>query len=556
MTPEIQEGFTINENGNMSKPQNILARIKGASGGKALLLLTHYDSNPHSSYGASDAGSGVATILESLRAYLVQNGTPKNDIIICITDGEELGLNGANLFVSQHPWAKDIGLALNFEARGSGGNSFMLIETNGGNAKMIDHFLIANPKYPVTNSMAYSVYKMLPNDTDLTVFRKQGDVNGFNFAFIDDHFDYHTANDTWENLDLNTLQHQGSYLVPLLTYFSNADISNLKSKEDYLYFNLPILKIVKSPFIWIYLLLGIAILLFIGLIIYGKSRSRINFNEIPTGFLACIISIGLAGGLGLGLWKVATILYPQYNEILQGFTYNGYFYIAAVALIGIAAFFKVYSIFDDSEALPSIMIAPLFLWILLCGAATFYLKGASYLILLVYLSLLSLFIMIHLKKPFPLLMLLLCLPAIYILTPLIATFPVALGLKILFVSSTLTVLLLVLLLPVVGFFTKKSLLGSIAFIAALACIGIAHFYAGFDEDQQKPNSLIYILDQDQNKGFWASYDTVLDSWTKNYIDSNTNQIKRWNQDTIASKYHTTFNYINEAPVKKNQICSN
>jgi hypothetical protein len=39
--------------------QNILARIKGSSNSKALLLLSHYDSAPHSfSLGASDAGSG------------------------------------------------------------------------------------------------------------------------------------------------------------------------------------------------------------------------------------------------------------------------------------------------------------------------------------------------------------------------------------------------------------------------------------------------------------------------------------------------------------------
>src|SRR5690606_8624078 len=101
-----------------------------------------------------------------------------------------------------------------------GGSSFMFLETNHGNASLLDHFVRADPEFPVTNSLAYSVYKMLPNDTDLTVLREVGGINGFNFAFIDDHFDYHTANDTPGNLDLNTLAHQGSYLMPLLTYFS------------------------------------------------------------------------------------------------------------------------------------------------------------------------------------------------------------------------------------------------------------------------------------------------------------------------------------------------
>lgn len=44
--------------------ENILARFKGSEGGKSLMLLSHYDSGYHSSLGASDACSGVVTILE------------------------------------------------------------------------------------------------------------------------------------------------------------------------------------------------------------------------------------------------------------------------------------------------------------------------------------------------------------------------------------------------------------------------------------------------------------------------------------------------------------
>ena len=82
-----------------------------------------------------------------------------------------LGLNGAALFVTEHPWAKDVGTVLNFEARGTSGPSYMLMEANQGNKNLIKDFAAAAPQYPVTNSLMYSIYKMLPNDTDLTVFR-------------------------------------------------------------------------------------------------------------------------------------------------------------------------------------------------------------------------------------------------------------------------------------------------------------------------------------------------------------------------------------------------
>ncbi|MDI1306197.1 MAG: M28 family peptidase, partial [bacterium] len=96
----VQEGYTLSDWGNLVKSKNILARIKGTNSSKALLLLTHYDSAPHSySHGASDAGSGVATILESVRAFLYNKTPHKNDIIILFSDAVELGLNGAALFV-------------------------------------------------------------------------------------------------------------------------------------------------------------------------------------------------------------------------------------------------------------------------------------------------------------------------------------------------------------------------------------------------------------------------------------------------------------------------
>ena len=138
----IQEGFAFSDWGTLTKCKNILARIKGSNSDKALLLLSHYDSAPHSySKGASDAGSGVATILESVRAFTYNKKQPKNDIIILFSDAEELGLNGAALFVTQHNWAKEVGLVLNFEARGSSGPSYMLMETNAGKCRISQRIL-------------------------------------------------------------------------------------------------------------------------------------------------------------------------------------------------------------------------------------------------------------------------------------------------------------------------------------------------------------------------------------------------------------------------------
>ncbi len=546
---QIQEGYTISQWGNLAKAKNILARIKGREHSKALLLLTHYDSAPHSSLGASDAGSGAVTILEGIRAFLSDKKVPKNDIIILITDAEELGLNGADLFVNKHEWAKDVGLVLNFEARGSGGPSYMLIETNGGNANLMKSFVEANPKYPVANSLAYSIYKMLPNDTDLTIFRRDGDISGFNFAFIDDHYDYHTALDTYDRLDRNTLEHQGSYLMPMLHYFSEANLNNLKSTEDYIYFNTPIINTVIYPFSWILPMLIIAIIAFVWLIIYGKRTRKLYYKEIAKGFVAFISVLVISGLVGYLVWSLLRYMYPEYGEMLHGFTYNGHTYIWTFVLLTLGICFyvyhKVYKVINTS----SLLIAPLFFWILICAVIAIKLQGASFFIIPVFFALFSLFVLLRQEKPRLALMALLCFPVLMIMSPLVEMFPVGLGLKILFVSAILVVLIFGLLLPVFGFFKHKNRWSYLLFFLAFITFISAHFNSDFTKENPKPNSLVYLLDLDTNVSTWATYDDMLDDWTRNFLGDDPDVASETNQNIFASKYKSGFTYTKSAPLK-------
>ncbi|WP_378186145.1 M20/M25/M40 family metallo-hydrolase [Aquimarina sp. W85] len=547
---EIQTGFSIYKSGDMSTPENVVAKIKGSdSSAKALVLLTHYDSATHSSFGASDAASGVATILEGLRAYLAKNPKPKNDIIICFTDAEEIGLNGADLFMKKHTWAKDIGLILNFEARGSGGNSFMLMETNGKNGNLIGAFSEASVQYPVTNSLAYSIYKMLPNDTDLTVFREQGNIEGFNFAFIDDHFDYHTANDTWENLDLSTLQHQGSYLLPLLRHFSNADLSTLTSDKDYIYFNAPISKIIKYPFSWIHTLWIVALIVFIVLLFYGRINYRLGIIDGLKASGALVLCLLLAGGVTYGGWELLKLIYPEYNEIQQGFTYNGYYYILAFTLLSAAICFKVFSYIYKERNQASLLVPVIIQWLLIAILCAVYLEGASYFIWLVYFALLQLFILIRQKRPNSVLMVVLSFPALYILLPFIASFPVALGLKMLPIASILTVLLFALLLPIFSFYKYQHWYSAVFIIGSIVFFIAAHTTSDFNEKRQKPNSLVYILDEDTHKATWATYDHLLDAYTLPYFSEEIKDNAALNKTIINSKYGLSFTKSSIAPFK-------
>lgn len=543
---QTQEDYVLTSEGILSKPQNILARIQGSGDGEALVLMTHYDSAPHSSFGASDAGSGVATILEGLRAFLQKNTEPVNDIIILFTDAEEIGLNGATLFVQDHPWAKDVKLALNFEARGSGGNPFMLLETNKKNAQLIEAFQKANVEFPVANSLAYSIYKMLPNDTDLTVFREKADIHGYNFAFIDDHYDYHTANDIANNLDIETLAHQGSYLMPLLQYFSNAKLTELSSDRDLIYFNLPFGEFIAYPFDWILPMLLVALVLFIIVLIYGIRRDHLSIPEILKGFLPLALSITLSGLLVWAFWKFCLFIYPEYSEMEHGFTYNGYWYINVAIFLALAVSFMSYHLFRERSKKASIFVAPLFFWLLLCTLVSIYLKGAAYFIIPAFFGLLQLFIMIRQKRPNRILMVLLSFPAIILLIPFIWNLPVALGLKMLFITGILVSIVFTLFLPLFGYFRRLKAFAIACFLTSIILMLIAHFYSDFSEDRPKPNSLVYLKNLDESTAYWYSYDLTIDSWTEDYFTKDINEGST-TESTFGSKYGSMFTMKAEAP---------
>lgn len=537
-----QEGYTLTDWGNLVKSKNILARIKGTSNSKALLLLSHYDSAPHSfSRGASDAGSGVATILESVRAFIYDKKKNKNDIIILFSDAEELGLNGAALFVTQHQWAKDIGLVLNFEARGSSGPSYMLMETNNGNQALVREFAAAKATFPVSNSLMYSIYKMLPNDTDLTVFREKGAIQGYNFAFIDSHYNYHTAQDDPAHLAKNTLEHQGSYLIPLLSYFCNADLNNTEATEDDVYFTAPF-TFINYPFSWVIPMVIIASLLFLLIVFIGIGKRILILPEIMKGFvpfLASLITTGLVSFLG---WKLLLLIYPQYNDLLNGFTYNGHAYIAAFVLLGIAISFGFYQLFSIKKLTMNHYVAPLFSWIIINAVIAISLPGAGFLILPVYCGLLSLGVFVITQKSFKFLNLLLSIPAFVIIAPFIQMFPIGLGLKILYGSAILTVLTFGLLLPTFGSFAKKGKWGLVFLIVSSGFFALAHYESGYEKGKAKSNSLLYIYDAETKLAHWVTYDKNLDSWTKTYLGENPAAPQTLNATPLFSKYNSKFTY--------------
>ena len=221
--PEIQDATIVYDHPRrgtasprVAQVGNIVGRLGVNNEGPALLLMSHYDSQAVTP-GAGDASTGVAAVLEAAR--VLAETELRREVVILLTDGEEFGLFGAQAFFRQHPLAQDIGLVLNFEARGSAGPVYMF-ETGDGNAPLINAFRAAVDR-PNANSMAYEIYQRMPNDTDFTI-AKQAGIPGLNFAFIDGFPDYHSATDTAGNLNRSSVAEMVLLAIQAATYFATA----------------------------------------------------------------------------------------------------------------------------------------------------------------------------------------------------------------------------------------------------------------------------------------------------------------------------------------------
>ncbi|MCQ4163612.1 M28 family peptidase [Tahibacter harae] len=221
-TVDVQDTTSCRSYGLLTcaRVRNLVAVHEGSAKGKAILLSAHYDSVA-AGPGASDAGSAVAALLEIAR-LLKQAPAGKNSVVLLFNEGEEIALLGADAFAARHPLARDIALAINIEARGTSGQSVMF-ETGDSSGWLVDA-LASTARRPLTNSLLYEVYRLMPNDTDLTVFKARG-LQGLNFAHGEQLPYYHTPRDNLQELNPGSVQQHGDNVYGLVQALRNADLS-------------------------------------------------------------------------------------------------------------------------------------------------------------------------------------------------------------------------------------------------------------------------------------------------------------------------------------------
>jgi hypothetical protein len=511
---------------------NVMARLKGTQPGKAVLLMAHYDSQPNA-LGAGDDGAGVAAILETIRA--IQQGTPlQHDIIVLFTDGEEYGLFGAKAFL-RHPWAKDVGFVLNLEGRGNSGPS-MTFEISPQNGWIVEQFAKAAP-HPFASSLAYEVYRKLPNDTDFTIFREAG-YPGLNSAFLDGFVHYHKLTDSPENLSQNSLQHHGDNLLALTRHFGNSPLDQVKA-PDKVFFNLVGDWMVQYPMALNWLWISLLTVAFVVVFVWGFRQKQLTVGQVIGGLVLYLVILLLVVSFA---WGVNVFIHQQlplthvFNGSYGSATFALAFTLLAVGLLGLLTnlvlrWLRPLSLIMGAYGLMYGLVLTCF----------FLLPSATYLLLFPLLSaLIGLLAVlwqtrnqVESRPVHALILGIAALPTLFILLPIVNLLFVTFDLQLPMAPVLLFGLAFALLLPLwvlivtsakaVRWRWRNQPIGpALLPFASLVLGAVLVFTAIYNEapTTEKPlhSQVSYYLNTDTNRAFWASYGLeTIDDWNRQFF---------------------------------------
>lgn len=357
----IQRRFACDASANCGMVENILARQPGARRQDAVLLTAHYDS-VGAGPGASDDGVGVATMLDVAR--ILRGRRFRNPVAILITDGEEAGLLGAEAFVADETLAREAAAVINVEMRGTYGPS-NLFETSRGNRWLIRH-LAGTLERPQATSFFYAVYNLLPNDTDVTIFKRAGKA-AVNFAAIRGVHWYHTPYDDLAHVNLRTLQHHGDNVLGSVLALADADLA-ARSSTDATYFDVLGFHLVWWPQEWT---LWIAIA---GLVLLIFAARKMPPREMTFGVLAAFAAILLATSLGAGVSWLARVRSDGASYVASPATS-----VAAMWLTGIAAALLAAALFRKRAQPLPLLYGIAIVWHAIGIALALTIPGAAFL---------------------------------------------------------------------------------------------------------------------------------------------------------------------------------
>jgi hypothetical protein len=426
---------------------------------------------------------------------------------------------GSRAFVEEHPWARDVGLAFDFD-RDAPAGAASLSWTAARDGWLVREISNASPGI----SAASYDNAGQRQDYDLNALAAAG-LTGAHFDSFSGQDRYHTMRDNLAGADPRSLQDVGDAMLALARHFGDLPIGETKA-EDEVFFTLFGSGIVHYPLAWSLPLGLLAGLGTAGVIALGLWRGRLNGRHLAgamlaLGALAAAVAALLAGRLiltahpesrvfgeldfyGQGFYMgalyaltIASALWPRIGRTLEA----DYLAVAALGWVGELAVLMGIASPSASFAVtwPALAgVLALAILLALPGDGSWRAWGRSGALLvpaLVTIGFLA--------------------PALYAGT--LDGFEAGVADKV-----ALLVLLLGLLAPQLAAQILRRRWLPAAALAGVGLIVAGGAASGYDAEHPRPDTLFYTSNADTGEAKWATLDPEPDEWTKQFLSGTRN----------------------------------
>jgi hypothetical protein len=220
----------------------------------------------------------------------------------------------------------------------------------------------------------------MPNYSDLSVFKGAG-MGGLNFAFGAGLAYYHTSEDTPENLDQRTLQHQGDNALATARHFGRLDLDKIEA-DDVVYTSILNRFVLSYRMVWNLPLALITVGAFIALAFFAIRGRQIAIIDVLMGAGLFIFSV-IASWLGVGAMFFFGSCYAMLREArgnppIQWLKYD-LSIMACCALLAAIVTIELARFSALTRPLTGLILGAFSWWVALSLAAAIWLPNASYL---------------------------------------------------------------------------------------------------------------------------------------------------------------------------------
>jgi hypothetical protein len=344
-----------------------------------------------------------------------------------------------------------------------------------------------------------------------------------NFAFSDDSTSYHTPLDTADRLDLDSVQHMGTYALSLARRFGSVDLP-LQAAADVVYFEVARGVIVRYPVSWVLPLTGLLMLVCAVVIVLECRRRAADVIGMALGIVGFVAMVVSAAALA----KLVLMVVGRLDgavELLRE-PYGATWYRVGLTLMALAAGCAGYRLLRLKLSARNIALAALSVWCGLLAMASVVAPETSYYFAWPLLSALIGAGLSRLAQRRGSLwlelgsLLVIAAPIVAVVVPGPYLLYVGLQLQRGTVGATSAALALAVLLPHLEFVGggRSWRPAATIFAAGIIVFAAALWSSGYSHERPRPACLAYELDASKQQAAWITTDVAVPETYEPYFE--------------------------------------